>query len=668
MTAYSLSANPLMGERSSERIVSGHCGSLRVRIVCPGRAYEFRMEAQVFPVKQIRDRKWRAAGLLALILAGIPALASAQEPTADAWLGKRVIQRFNNFPLRRDDHAVLESGMEIHIYKATRRDGNKLWLEGEDDGPTGWASTDQLVILDEALVYLADRIRVHPDEAFYHALRAAVLSDRRELDGALDDWNKIVELDPEDVASYIGRAKLRLARTEWEKAIDDLTQAIALDPVDAYCYRLRAHARSSKHDFDHAIDDCNQAIKLDPQSATGLVTRAQAWLGKQELDKAIADATVAVRLDDSLPLGYVYRGLAWSRKKDFDKAIADYNEAIRLDPRDPEFYYNRAWAWQQKGDTARAMADYGAGVSLDPDYEFPRTKAGPGSTPPKEAEQKEAIDHFLLNLPLEHTSADVVAKVPAGKDRQTGVVPASFDPQPAPQTDLRRANAGDPRSSALGSSPATVSRDLFGIAEPQTALEFTARAGDWLHAKLYDKAIADCNLAIALGCHDPRARIYRGLARREKKEYDQAIADYDEAIQLDAQSDFAYIARSAAWSAKLEYHKAEADLAQAERLAPESPVTCNARAWMWATCPDAKYRDGRKSVEAATKACELTDWDEAGIIDTLAAGYAETGDFASAVKWQNRAIELEKDAKDKAEFVDRLKLYEQKTPYRDRKP
>ena len=77
---------------------------------------------------------------------------------------------------------------------------------------------------------------------------------------------------------------------------------------------------------------------------------------------------------------------------------------------------------------------------------------------------------------------------------------------------------------------------------------------------------------------------------------------------------------------------------------------------------------GNKGVEAATKACELTDWQEAGIIDTLAAAFAEVGDFSSALKWQTKAIELESDAKNKEEFVTRLKLYQQKQPYRDTKP
>jgi tetratricopeptide (TPR) repeat protein len=258
--------------------------------------------------------------------------------------------------------------------------------------------------------------------------------------------------------------------------------------------------------------------------------------------------------------------------------------------------------------------------------------------------------------------------VPSG-NAQSDIVPAAFEPIPAPSTADQHAAGLKPSGPATQAEAAPpLTRDSFGIVEPQTAHDFAVRAGDWLRIKMYDKAIADCNEAIDLGSHDPLPFIYRALARREKKEYDKAIADYDEALRLEPTNAFARYARSSTWTAKKEYARAEADLAEASRLAPDNPLAHNGRAWTWATCPDARFRDGRRAVEFATKACELTDWNEAGVIDTLAAAYAEIGDFASALKWQAKALELETDAKNKDDYVARLKLYREKKPYRDTTP
>ena len=82
----------------------------------------------------------------------------------------------------------------------------------------------------------------------------------------------------------------------------------------------------------------------------------------------------------------------------------------------------------------------------------------------------------------------------------------------------------------------------------------------------------------------------------------------------------------------------------------------------------AEFRNGSKAVEQATKANELTNWNKAHYVGTLAAAYAEAGDFKSAVKWQKKAIELlteEEGEELRTDFEGRLKRYQLGKPYRE---
>ena len=166
--------------------------------------------------------------------------------------------------------------------------------------------------------------------------------------------------------------------------------------------------------------------------------------------------------------------------------------------------------------------------------------------------------------------------------------------------------------------------------DPKYAAAYNGRGDAWNYKQAYDKAIADYDQVIRLNPKYALTYNNRGYAWAAKGEYYQAIADFDQAIRLNPKYAVAYNNRGRAWNDKGEYDRAIADFDQAIRLDPKHAVAYNGRgdAWLRATCPNEKYRDGKRAVESATRACELTDWKKAGHLDTLAAAYAECGDFA----------------------------------------
>jgi tetratricopeptide (TPR) repeat protein len=216
----------------------------------------------------------------------------------------------------------------------------------------------------------------------------------------------------------------------------------------------------------------------------------------------------------------------------------------------------------------------------------------------------------------------------------------------------------------------------------------------------YDQAIADADMALKLNPKDAVPYYNRGNAFYAKHEYAQAIADYNEVIRINPRDVVTYVNRARTWTALNEHALAVADLNEAIRLepgalafyhararawlalgqhahaledydrilqlSPEDAAAHNGRAWIWATCSDEKLRSGPRAIAEATRACILTSWKDPYELGTLAAAYAEAGDFLNAVNWQTRA--LERFGPNDPRLKDhrrRLALYQERKPWRE---
>jgi tetratricopeptide (TPR) repeat protein len=107
---------------------------------------------------------------------------------------------------------------------------------------------------------------------------------------------------------------------------------------------------------------------------------------------------------------------------------------------------------------------------------------------------------------------------------------------------------------------------------------------------------------------------------------------------------------------------------------PADSTSINNLAWVLCTSPLDSVRDGRRAVELAEKAGKLTRYKKAFILSTLAAAYAETGDFEKAREWAQKSVEAAKIEKsqteeERQELLDHLQkewdCYKQDMPFRE---
>lgn len=155
----------------------------------------------------------------------------------------------------------------------------------------------------------------------------------------------------------------------------------------------------------------------------------------------------------------------------------------------------------------------------------------------------------------------------------------------------------------------------------------------------------------------------RAAVWHKQGELRKAVADYEASIALDPRDATAYANRATALSGLGEYELAIRDYETVIRLDARSPWGHNGLAWLLATCPQVEFRDGKQALALASEACRRSH-DNFYCLGTLAAAYAEAGDFNQAVTVQRRALAASQ-ASEKQDFQRALELYAAKKPFRD---
>jgi len=193
------------------------------------------------------------------------------------------------------------------------------------------------------------------------------------------------------------------------------------------------------------------------------------------------------------------------------------------------------------------------------------------------------------------------------------------------------------------------------------------RAISFREAGEFGKAIEDMSEVMKLKPEYAPAYLIRAADYYRLGQVDKALEDWNRATGLNSNQVEAYVGRTMAYLRRKDYVRAAQEMETATRLESKQPAeTLNSLAWLQATSPDKRARNGAAAIEVATKACQLTQWNDWRYVDTLAAAYAESGNFTEAANYQKLALRTADGPPVVIENAKkRLNLYEQHKPYRE---
>ncbi len=445
---------------------------------------------------------------------------------------------------------------------------------------------------------------------------------------AIKDLERAIVIDSKTGEAHylIGRLH-SLPAGDRDRARKAAEQAVELTKKDRISQGKSLVLRANlSDDAAQRKTDYDAAIKLSPDDDESLRSRGLFLMLSGKFADAVSDFDAAIKLEPADSTTYEARGIAQMMLKNYDDAKASLDKAIELSPNAPLPYMHRGRVLADQKKFKEAIDDLTKSVKLDPDNVAAilfRARVHQINNDAKAA--REDVELALKSRPGMTAALEMRAIISAGS--------GDFD------------------------SAVTDFEDLAKVAPKNAELQMQIGI---LHAaaKRPRKAIEKFTTALELG---PSAA---SGDTTTKEPATKEPADKESSAKDDATLFTARRARADAYLSVGKHAEAVADFEIAYKQKPNDAGVLNNFAWVLCTSPDDKVRDGKRAIELALKGCKLTDNKQAHILSTLAAAYAETGDWDEAIKWSKKANEVTDD-KNREQIKQELTSYENKKPWRE---
>jgi beta-lactamase regulating signal transducer with metallopeptidase domain/tetratricopeptide (TPR) repeat protein len=385
----------------------------------------------------------------------------------------------------------------------------------------------------------SEAIQLQQDSPVDHTDRGLSHQKKGQIDDAISDYNKAMEINPKFAAAYENRdiSDSKEPSTLPEKYdLDDELEAVdqifsvkgpRVHQVDNQSVILRVNWRDYyllvlRRPFEMMYSDPNiglaraiptvtagvdRVFVTPSDSTTGyVIEKIYKLKGREQAEEIKERFREDVEKPQDSSVDRISQGLSHLHKGQIDDAFTDFNRAIDVDPGNSEAHFSRGAIYYMQGQIEKAISDYNKAIELNPEF----------------------------------TAAY----------QNRGCIYYSIDEYDRAISDFDKALALNDEDAAT--------YNMRGIA--------------YYRQGQIEKAISDYNKAIELNPEFAAAYQNRGFLYQEKRMNKDALSDYDKALELDPENANIYFYRGLIYSSELKFGKAKSEFDKVIALNPEAAI------------------------------------------------------------------------------------------------
>jgi len=266
--------------------------------------------------------------------------------------------------------AISDAGTTLRTESSMAVRETVLSTEAEDSIVPSQREAPVKVSSDAGNVPKTRGIELNAEDADAYISRGVSYLKKGQIEDAISDFNKAINLDPGKAIAYVARGSAYHMLDQLDNAISDYNKAIEINPDLAVAYQNRGSVYYRLGRFDNAISDYSKVIEKNPDFAVAYLDRGSLYLSQGKFDNAISDYSKALDLNPENPVTYNSRGTAYFAQEQYKKAFNDFNRAVELDPRYVSAYINRGICYHTIKKYDSAISDFKKALELNPETPF----------------------------------------------------------------------------------------------------------------------------------------------------------------------------------------------------------------------------------------------------------------------------------------------------------